>query len=282
MDDIPQNMNWKQMAKDIDCAAIIISACRRSGKTFLTRQIMYEIGKVHKPDLVILFSETADFNDDFDYISPYYKYNRYDEDVLAGIIEQQEKTMKIFRQQKKRNKNFNKTPAKIYIIFDDVAHDHTLFYSEAISKLFVLGRHINIGVVYLTQHLASISPKQKKNADIMITFRDPDIDNRKLLQNKFMTLTSLDRKNIPGYMDQCFDEPYKCICICVYKIQNADMLSDFIYTYKAPKNKPSFKLGQKQFWDKNMSLNMKQETIAGMGVKVSEKDIKSAFSKKRK
>ena len=41
----PQTADFTQIAKNIESASIIISSCRRSGKTHLTREIMYHMEK---------------------------------------------------------------------------------------------------------------------------------------------------------------------------------------------------------------------------------------------
>lgn len=138
--DIPQQVNWFEIGDDLDSACICISAKRRSGKTYLLREMLYFMCQKMKPDLVILFSETSDFNTDFDYVSEYFKYNKYDEEKLMRYIHQQEENMKLYKQKKKKNKNYNKEPPHILVLMDDVAHDKSVFYSHAIGQLAILGR----------------------------------------------------------------------------------------------------------------------------------------------
>lgn len=159
---MPQEINWTEVAQDIQNPAIIIAACRRSGKSFMTKEILYHIGLVQKFDLVILFSETANFNNDFDYVPKTFRYSGYKKEVLADIIKKQEQIYLKHQELKEKHKYYDKEPIKICIIFDDVAHDKSLFYSEEITKLFVLGRHVGLSIFFLTQHLSAISPKCKK------------------------------------------------------------------------------------------------------------------------
>ena len=42
--------------------------------------------------------------------------------------------------------------------------------------------------------------------------------------------------------------------VMVYKIQEARRLSDYIGYYKASKNPPKFKLGQAQFWSRQIAI----------------------------
>ena len=147
-EDCPQTADWVQIANDIPSPAIIISACRRSGKTFLTRDILHQMCQVSKPDCVLLFSETADFNDDFDYVPEQFKYNHLDQELVKKFVDQQEKSMKQYKSMKKRHPNYDKEPSSIVMIFDDVAHDKKVFHSEILGKLFILGRHIRCCLLY--------------------------------------------------------------------------------------------------------------------------------------
>lgn len=143
--------------------AIIVSACRRSGESCLCREIVYNICPVYTPDLVILFSETADFNDDFDYIPSNFIFNNFDEQKLADFIEQQEEHMKKHKKLKKDGKNKGKNPPSFLIIFDDIAHDKTVFWSKTLSKIFVLGRHINISTIFFnTKYVINSTNYEKK------------------------------------------------------------------------------------------------------------------------
>lgn len=274
-EDCPQTADWEQIAQDIPSPAIIISACRRSGKTFLTRDILHKMCKISRPDCVLLFSETADFNSDFDYVPEQFKYNSLDQDLVKKFVDQQEKTMKQYKSMKKKHPNYDKEPSSVVMIFDDVAHDKKVFHSEILGKLFILGRHIRIGVVFLTQHLHALAPKFRNNADVICTFRDPNWNNRKCLQDGFMTLSAADRKLVQKFMDKCLGEAYKCVVVCMYKVQQAEKMSDYIYTYKAPKETPKFKLGQKIFWS---SKKPHFKTIGKKSIEL-EDDIMKQFKK---
>ena len=163
---------------------------------------------------------------------------------------------------KRRKVNFKKKPFKISIIFDDVCHDNKSYYSTAISKLFILGRHLKCQIFFLTQHLTSIGAKMRMNADCIITFKDPNWRNRKLIQEQFMTLSSVDRRYPQVFMDKCLTEEYRCMVIMTYKIQKSYKLSDFIGWYKASSTPPpEFKLGLKEYWDKKMADSRKKKGL---------------------
>jgi hypothetical protein len=72
------------------------------------------------------------------------------------------------------------------------------------------------------------------------------------------------------------------MCICVYNLQKSNNLRDFIYTFKANLKMPNFKLGQKEFWTKDMSYRKDTEKGSGKGIKVKDSDIQNAFKEKKK
>lgn len=110
-----------------------------------------------------------------------------------------------------------------------------------------------MSTVVLTQHLTAFSPKFRQNCDIVITFRDPDYNLKKYIIDSFMTLDVNSRSLVKPYIDRIFDEPYKAMVIMVYKIQEARKLSDYVGYYKASRNPPKFKLGQKMFHSKSIA-----------------------------
>jgi len=273
-DEAPVTIDWAEVGADINCPSILISAVRRSGKSFLTREMLYELAKIQKPDLVVLMGHTAFFNTDFEYVSSFYKYDSFREDVLKSMIEQQEKTMLQHKKKKEEQKNYNKEPPKLCFIFDDIVDDSSLFYNNTLAKLFILGRHLNIMVVFLTQYLKCLPPRVRSNSDILISFRQPDKFVKKYLMDAFMSLDQDSDSKVKRYFDSCFDEEYKAMIICVYKIQKAKKLNEYILTYKAPKEVRKFRLGQAEFWNKNMAY---KDTGGKKNILVPEADLRKAI-----
>lgn len=255
--EMPETMDWKQASKDIECPAMILCGVRRSGKSHATREILYQMCTQMKPDLVVLFSYSAELSDDFDYVPDFYKYNSFDEDRIQKFLDQQTESTKRYRAMKKKNKSYDKKPAHILFIFDDIAHDKHVFHSKALGELFIMGRHKFCSVVLLSQHLSALPPRVRNNSDIICSFRDANWYNRQCLRDQFMTLSSTSRKEVQKFMDKTLGEPHRMCVVCIYKIQQANKLSDFIFTYLAPKKTPKFKLAQKQFWSKETALKPK-------------------------
>ena len=66
------------------------------------------------------------------------------------------------------NVNANKPDKErknILLILDDCIAFMNMHQSPTIKKLFSMGRHLNISVIITTQHLYSISPLMRSNAD---------------------------------------------------------------------------------------------------------------------
>lgn len=276
-DDNIDKMDFGKLAGELDSVSMVISAPRRSGKTHLIRNILHTMGIYCKWDLIILYSETALFNADYAYIPDRFKFDHYDSEHLGQIIKQQSDNMIQYKKQKMKGKK----PPKILIILDDCISGSKIMYDENIAKLYTLGRHLKISVIFLTQHLNALSPKIKKNSDVLIFFRNPDVEQTKELQDKYMHLFNDDKKKIADIIDKIYDEAYKCIVVCVYKIQKAKQIKDYIYYYKAPEDVPEqFRLGQPQFWiDEPTSRKNEEDYETERGVCVPEKELNKVFKK---
>jgi len=283
-------MDFARLAYDIDHVACIISAVRRSGKTHLLNRIIYEMAPIAKWDMAIVYSETCCFSNDFEYIPEKCKINGYDPEHLANIIKQQGDNIKDYRNKIKKGIPCPRPP-RILIILDDVIGQDGIGSDRHIANLFILGRHLFISVFYLSQYLNFLKPKIRRNADVLIIFKDPNKENRKIICNTFMSLCNDDDDIITGYVDSIFKEPYKCAVVCVYKSQFANSLQEYVYQFKAPEDDPPlYKIGSKKFWDSSSSAYKGKTEKIGTeytipqqknGIKIPDKDI-SKFMKKMK
>ncbi len=284
---IAGQMDFARLALDIDHVSCIISAVRRSGKTHLLQRILYEMAPIAKWDLVILYSETCLYqSDEFDYVADKCKISRYDPEHLANIMKQQGDNILEYKTKMKKGIR-TKRPPRILILLDDVIGQENVSNDKSIANLYVLGRHLWMSVIFLTQHLNILKPKIRRNADILIIFKDPNKENRKIICNTFMSLCNDDEKYIGHYVDNIFNEPYKCAVVCVYKSQFAKSLEEYVYEYKAPEEKPPpFRIGNKKFWEKdhNFKKNDKLTSVEQnkRGLEVPEKDIQKFMKKMQK
>ena len=142
-----------------------MSAIRLSGKTHLTKWVNFITAPKYKWDCVFLFSDTADLNDGFDYVSKHYKFDGYKPDVIEKVLELQ-KTMIM----KYKEKEIEKIP-KILFLFDDCVADKKIFYCKTLTKLAIEGRHFHCGWILATQYLNLLSPCVRTNVNLLVIFK---------------------------------------------------------------------------------------------------------------
>jgi hypothetical protein len=141
-------------------ATIVAVGKRRTGKTWVFRNIMYLFKDRFRAGLVI--SQTDELNKFWrQYVPRKYIHNKYDPEILQAV----------FRRQKKILNDVNKTDAEkdeeapFFILLDDVISDQRLKYDEALMELFVAGRHYRLFVLITTQYAKAITPTLRGNTD---------------------------------------------------------------------------------------------------------------------
>lgn len=152
-----QEFDPEQMKID---ATIVAVGKRRTGKTWVFRNIMYLFRDKFQAGLII--SQTDELNKFWrQYVPKKYIYNRYDPEILQSV----------FRRQKKILNDVNKTDAvkdkeaPFFILLDDVISDQRLKYDESLMELFVAGRHYRLFVLITTQYAKAITPTLRGNTD---------------------------------------------------------------------------------------------------------------------
>ena len=129
---------------------------RNSGKSVICQAIIKELMKAKKVDVVIVMSESAGLNTDYDFLdeSTVMKFN----DTLL---------QKIWNKQVKDKKEGE--AKHIFIVFDDCLANKDAIRNEVMNRIWVQGRHIHISSAILSQHPAFIlSPTIMGNSDLLL------------------------------------------------------------------------------------------------------------------
>lgn len=107
---------------------------RKSGKSFMIRNLIYLLLKQKKIDMIYLFSYTADIDPSYDFLAKEYIFNP---DIMEQTINL------IFKMQKS-----NATKKKVCIICDDF--DLTSSH-DSLNALYTRGRHYSITTILSAQ-----------------------------------------------------------------------------------------------------------------------------------
>lgn len=164
-----------------DIFQLSFAACvvgpRNRGKSLLIQNLLERkdmLKEVFKlPNYVIIISPNIDVNGDFDNVKGknVYKYDAYNPDLINHLISTQKEIIE---------KHGRKKCSEILIVLDDVLDSGALNNRSAIEKIFTRGRHVNINVILVSQHLNRISRTMRLNCDYFIFFmpnNETELDN---------------------------------------------------------------------------------------------------------
>jgi len=238
-------------------ATIAMIAKRASGKSYLTREIMY-----HKRNIpaAVAISRTEKLNKFYaDFIPDSYIYSEYDSDVLSKIYERQS----IMNEENKNRKKEGKKEKddRLMIIMDDcMSSKGTWLKDPNILELFFNGRHHHLSFILTMQFSLGIPPELRSNFDYIFLLAEDITSNRKRLYEHYAGM-------FPTFdiFQQVFSEitaDYGCMVIN-NRIHSTN-ITDKVFWYKA-KPVPDFNIGCSKYnkyhktaydkeWDKRIAV----------------------------
>jgi len=220
-------------------STIAMIAKRASGKSYLTKEILY-----HKRDIpsAIVISKTEKLNKFYgDFIPDLYIYDSFQTSILNRIYNRQ---AQLNSDNQKRLKNGKKKKDdRLMLIMDDcMSSKGSWVKEESILELFFNGRHHHISFILTMQFALGIPPEMRSNFDYIFLLAEDFISNRKRLYDHYAGM-------FPSFdiFQQVFSditENYGCMVID-NRIHSKD-LTKKIFWYKA-KNTPNFTMGSKKY-----------------------------------
>jgi hypothetical protein len=219
-------------------ATIVAVGKRRTGKTYLFRNLMYLFKDQFMAGLVI--SQTDELNKFWrDYVPKKYIFNRYDPEILQAV----------FRRQKAILNDINKTEAEkdkeapFFILLDDVISDQRLRFDESLMELFVAGRHYRIFVLITTQYAKAITPTLRGNTDYCFMMKCIQQGQIEALWEDFGSFLT---KDAFAQIINAYTEDNEVLCVNTCPECEVDPLA-MLGWWKASDPGP-FKMGSKEFW----------------------------------
>ena len=214
----------------------LIFGCSGSGKTFLTRDLLYHINKHKYWRYVVLMSPTERISATMGVAHEENVFDTLDLDFIKNQIEIR-KTM---------SKLGHKLKPMLFII-DDCASDPRLrLHNSPIDTLFISGRHLKMGCIILLQNmnrLNSVTPPLRNNATFLAITRPRKALDRQFIVREWFSMGS-EKEGETALLDLTRDE-YNFAVVDLHKFSTASSLTDFIYRYKAKQRKP-FVMGLKK------------------------------------
>ena len=132
-------------------------AKRNSGKSCLLKHLVES--ERHKFSKIFVVCPTEKINRFYsDIVNDECIYDTYEEKFVDKLINKMTELNSNKPQKERKN---------ILLILDDCVSDHNFHQSPSLKKLFVRGRHINIGVIITFQYLNLIPPVARVNLDFL-------------------------------------------------------------------------------------------------------------------
>lgn len=241
----------------VDHCTIAMIAKRATGKSFLTREIMYQ--KRHIAAAVAI-SRTEKLNSFYsEFIPDSYIYSEYTSDILSRIYNRQSKMNEDNKIRIKNNKE-PKNDSLMLIMDDCMSSKGTWLKDPNILELFFNGRHHHLSFILTMQYSVGIPPEMRSNFDYVFLLAEDTISNRKRLYEHYAGM-------FPTFdiFQQVFSDITENYGIMVIDNRvHSKNITDKVYWYKA-KEVPKFKLGCNKFrkchdklydsdWDKRIEV----------------------------
>lgn len=228
---------------------VIVYGARRTGKTHAVENLLEQVKD--RFDFAYLFSNTAllhkgskDFGN-FDTIRDEAKFEGFDDEVLQRIIERQ-RTVLQFNNDCKYKRDMK--PNKTLLIFDDFVHDKNIRYSKTFTELPVLGRHMEISVICLSQGYSSVgtgglNKATRNNADLVMTFLPRNLGDVEMMSEWYLTQEKVENMWLIKSVCQ---QKHTCIGIDLNEPHLTEF-HDYCTIYCAPPTIPKYELGKVQW-----------------------------------
>ena len=223
----------------VDHATIAMIAKRASGKSYLTREILYH--KRNIPSSVVI-SRTEKLNRFYgDFVADSFIYDNFDTDILSKIYSRQAKCNEDNKNRLKEGKK--EKDDRIMLVMDDcMSSKGTWVKDQNILELFFNGRHHHVSFILTMQYAVGIPPEMRSNFDYIFLLAEDFISNQKRLYEHYAGM-------FPSFdiFKQVFAEVTQNYGVMVINNRiHSSNITDKVFWYKA-KKVPDFKMGSKKY-----------------------------------
>jgi hypothetical protein len=223
----------------VDHCTIAMIAKRATGKSFLTREIMFQKRKIAS---AIAISRTEKLNSFYsEFIPDSYIYSEYDSGILSRVYDRQSKMNEDNKLRIKQGKQI-KNDSVMLIMDDCMSSKGTWLKDPNILELFFNGRHHHLSFILTMQYSVGIPPEMRSNFDYIFLLAEDTISNRKRLYEHYAGM-------FPTFdiFQQVFSDITENYGIMVINNRvHSKNITDKVFWYKA-KTVPTFKLGSAKF-----------------------------------
>lgn len=165
-DELPE-FNFKEKMEKDQCYSVIFAAVRRSGKTTVIKNLIYD--QMKKDYDIVIFLSNSIHNKIYSFVDEP-KFNDYYPGLIDDLMTFQEETGNIFR---------------ICIIMDDLV-SYNKKNDDSLMQLYTRGRNVNITVILSSQSTTLINKNNRGNSDFILIGNNPSAEFRETVIKAFL------------------------------------------------------------------------------------------------
>lgn len=223
----------------VDHCTIAMIAKRATGKSFLTKEIMFQKRNISS---AIAISRTEKLNSFYsEFIPDSYIYSEYDSNILTRIYDRQAHMNEDNRRRVKEGKK-QKDDSLMLIMDDCMSSKGTWLKDPNIMELFFNGRHHHISFILTMQYAVGIPPEMRSNFDYVFLLAEDTVSNRRRLYEHYAGM-------FPTFdiFQQVFTDVTEHFGMMVINNRvHSKNITDKVFWYRA-KTVPTFRVGSNGF-----------------------------------
>lgn len=222
----------------VDHAAIVMIAKRGSGKSWVCRDIVYNMRKKIPGGVVI--APTDKMNSFYKYFFPdLYIHYEIKPSILNNILLRQKMMIQKEKEKKKEGKTIN--PSGILVMDDCLAQKGKWAKDTNILEIMMNGRHYKLTYILTMQTPLGVTPDLRLNFDYVFILKEDSRINMKKLYENYASM-------FPTFMD--FNAVFsKCTkdncCMVIDNRKPTETIQEKVFWFKAEERK--FAFGSEEF-----------------------------------
>lgn len=249
----------------------ILAGKRRTGKTYLLRQIIFNWYKKFK--FFMVMSTTA-FNQFWQaYIPSQFVHEGWKPQVIQALLKRQRNLIaKVCKERGIEPDEARELPeVQMVLILDDIIADkYKVRSNKYLSELFVAGRHYGITLFITTQYVNAIASDMRGNTDIFIAFNQQQLLQKESIVDNFLSFSAKEvgfklleqlalerRKGDDSDKEQDYLTPEKIVSVLVIQpwLNSYNPMDTLAWFAADPKDPPKGHLGLSEYWEKSKFID---------------------------
>jgi len=222
-----------------DFVTIAMIAKRASGKSYLTKEILFHMRDI---PTTVAISKTEKLNKFYtDFIPELYIYDEYNSGILDRIYQRQEQ-LELDNARRLQEGKRIKDPRLMLIMDDCMSSKGTWVKEQQISELFFNGRHYKMSFILTMQFSLGIPPEMRSNFDFIFLLAEDFINNRKRLYEHYAGMFP----DFNTFQQVFLDLTENYGCMVINNRVHSKNITEKVFWYRA-KEPPKFTMGSKKY-----------------------------------